>query len=183
MNVGAVYYTNDMHALYTDRYFQNPVMVEGSPAKYYNYYEFLPLRSRTKFNGDQLNGFLNSRGYNEVAYDYDHLQSNQSKMVNSGWFFVNAQETYGVNALLAFCMGLLESGWGRSSIAVSYTHLDVYKRQELRRLESCRMRLCRNRCLSRRNKAGCRLRSRPERFLSPLRHSLSSLPAPPACPP
>ncbi len=62
-------------------------MVEGSPAKYYNYYEFLPLRSRTKFNGDQLNGFLNSRGYNEVAYDYDHLQSNQSKMVNSGWFF------------------------------------------------------------------------------------------------
>ncbi|MCQ4954120.1 glucosaminidase domain-containing protein [Holdemania filiformis] len=123
MNVGAVYYTNDMHALYTDRYFQNPVMVEGSPAKYYNYYEFLPLRSRTKFNGDQLNGFLNSRGYNEVAYDYDHLQSNQSKMVNSGWFFVNAQETYGVNALLAFCMGLLESGWGRSSIAINKNNL------------------------------------------------------------
>ena len=67
--------------------------------------------------------FLNSRGYNEVAYDYDHLQSNQSKMVNSGWFFVNAQETYGVNALLAFCMGLLESGWGRSSIAINKNNL------------------------------------------------------------
>ncbi len=44
-------------------------------------------------------------------------------MVNSGWFFVNAQETYGVNALFAFCMGLLESGWGRSSIAINKNNL------------------------------------------------------------
>lgn len=123
MNAGDVYYTSDMHALYTDRYFQNQVLVNGSPAQYYNYYEFLPLRSKSSLNGDVLNAFLNSRGYTEDATSYLNLKSNQSKMVNSGWYFVNAQETYGVNALLTFCMGLLESGWGRSQIAINKNNL------------------------------------------------------------
>lgn len=124
MPAGTIYYTNDMHQLFTDRYFSNQVkLADGSVAKYYNYYEFLPLRSRSKINGDQLNAYLNNKGYTQDAPSYENLQKNQSKMVNQGWSFTNAQDTYGVNALLVYSMGLLESGWGRSSIAIKKNNL------------------------------------------------------------
>ena len=44
-------------------------------------------------------------------------------MWNSAGIFVNYQNTYGVNALLAIGVGANESAWGRSSIAQSKNNL------------------------------------------------------------
>lgn len=112
MPVGAVYYTNDMHHLYSDRYFQNPVTNNGQHATYYNYYEMLPLRSRSNISGQTLDAFLAQR-YN----------AGNSKMYGAGNIFTSYQETYGVNALLVYSLGLLESAWGTSKYAMENNNL------------------------------------------------------------
>ncbi|MSA72021.1 glucosaminidase domain-containing protein [Holdemania massiliensis] len=112
MTVGSKYYTNNMHHLYSDPYFQNKVMNNGQHAAYYNYYEMLPLRSQTNISGQTLDAFLAQR-----------YSADSSKMYGTGSIFTSNQESYGVNALLVYCLGLLESAWGTSKYAKEYNNL------------------------------------------------------------
>ena len=106
MQMGTKYYSYDGYTFYYDKYYKNYA------GTYYNYYQFLPLRSQSNISGDTLNRFLTSKGY-----------GSNSKLFNMGQVFVNGQNTYGVNALLVYSMACLESAYGTSSFAIERNNL------------------------------------------------------------
>ena len=115
---GQKYYSYDGHYFYTDYetmisdYQNNTRSHSVNPDQpYYNYYQYLPLRSQTLYSGDSLNTMIAAK------------VSDSSKMSGTGSDFVNAQEAYGVNALLMVSIAGNESAWGTSSIASGKNNL------------------------------------------------------------
>lgn len=79
---------------------------------YYNYYQFAPLRTKSTIPADAYNKFLSSKGYGE-----------NSVLWNQGQTFINAQNQYGMNALMIFAQAVVESGYGTSDYAVHRNNL------------------------------------------------------------
>lgn len=99
MKTGVKYYSNDGINFYSDSNCTKFV------AQVYGYYQFLSLRSKTNISGSTFNSFLKSLG------------KNNSVILNKGQSFINAQNTYGSNALLIFSMACQESAYGESGYA------------------------------------------------------------------
>lgn len=72
---------------------------------YYNYYNYLPFRSTTTHTASDINNFIAKN------------TTSDSKLIGAGEAFIDAQNKYGVNALIALGVAINESDWGRSSIA------------------------------------------------------------------
>ncbi len=91
----------------------NSAVNKGTP--YYNYYQYLPIRSASKLTASDFIKFLNSKGYT----------SSNSVMATSSAAnaFIKAQGSYGINAAIEFSMGILESGYGTSSLAKNKNNL------------------------------------------------------------
>ncbi len=117
---GTDYYSYDGHYFYTYDNFEN--MLEdyqngdrshsvNPSAPYYNYFQYLPLRSQSNYSVDELNSIINAK------------TDSDSKMWDTGAQFVKNQDTYGVNALMMAGTAALESGWGKSSIAKEKNNL------------------------------------------------------------
>lgn len=89
---------------------------------YYNYYMYLPQHSRTTYSSVDIDNYIrNSLGYKATVFDeYDFVKNNSSlsKLYGQGTFFYNAQQTYGVNAIVMFGIARNESGNGRSRISI-----------------------------------------------------------------
>lgn len=81
----------------------------GNP--YYNYYSYLPFRSRTSYLSSDLDRFINN-----------HTPSD-SKLRGMGRYFIEAQDKYGVNAVLALGIAINESNWGTSNFAKQRNNL------------------------------------------------------------
>lgn len=116
---GTTYYSYDGHYFYTNygtmiTDYQNNTRSHSVNANnpYYNYFQYLPLRSKTEYSAAQLSSVINGR-----------LTSSSSKMKNTGTQFVNQQNTYGINALVMTGIAANESGWGTSSISQSNNNL------------------------------------------------------------
>ena len=116
---GKEYYSYDGHYFYADynvmiNDYKNNVRTNSvNPNNpYYNYFQYLPLRSKTNYTGSQITTYLNNKA-----------NSSTSKLNNTGDYFVKYQNQYGVNALLAASFAALESGWGKSSIAQNKNNL------------------------------------------------------------
>ena len=118
MKTGQTYYSYDGHYFYQNYstmlsdYRNNTRKNSINPDNpYYNYFQYLPLRSQTGYSGSALNNMINRHA------------SGNSKMNNTGANFVNRQNSYGTNALIMASVGAIESGWGSSSIAQSKNNL------------------------------------------------------------
>lgn len=72
---------------------------------HYNYYQYLPFRSKTIYSTSQINSFITSN------------TDSRSKVRGIGQALKDAEKTYGVNALLALSIAMNESGKGMSSIS------------------------------------------------------------------
>ena len=118
LSAGTKYYSYDGHYFYKD--YQTMLndyrngsrgnsVNSGSP--FYNYYQYLPLRSQTAYSADSLNSIINGK------------VSSSSKLKGTGSSFVKYQDTYGVNALLSLSVAANESGWGTSSISQKKNNL------------------------------------------------------------
>ncbi|MBR5755225.1 MAG: glucosaminidase domain-containing protein [Erysipelotrichaceae bacterium] len=105
MQTGVKYYSSDGINFYSDPSMKNYV------TSCYNYYQFLPLRSKTDISTSSFNAFLKS------------VKSSGSVMYNQASAFINAQNTYGCNALLVYAMACLESSYGTSGYAVNRNNL------------------------------------------------------------
>lgn len=103
MKIGIKYYSIDGINFYTNE------DLSGTCITYYNYYQFLPLRSKTNIDASVFNDYLKSYS--------------NSVMANHGEDFINAQNQYGVNALLLFAMAAHESAFGTSGYARNYNNL------------------------------------------------------------
>lgn len=115
---GTIYYSYDGHYFYTDYgvmaadYRQNQRTQSVNPQEpYYNYFQYLPMRSQSCYTGEEINGAL------------DKLVNANSKMKNTGETFVKNQNTYGVHALLMTGIAANESNWGKSSISQKKNNL------------------------------------------------------------
>lgn len=111
------YYSYDGHYFYAsynrmiDDYkngvYSNSV---NSNNPYYNYFQYLPARSKTSLTASQLN-------------QYTTQVVSSGKLLNAGSSLISNQNTYGVNALIMYANAALESGWGQSQIAINKNNL------------------------------------------------------------
>lgn len=115
---GVKYYSYDGHYFYTSYatmisdYQSNTRKNSVNPNNpYYNYYQYLPMRSTTSYSASTLNSMISSN------------TSSGSKMRNTGSTLVSSQNTYGVNALIMTGIAANESAWGTSSICKSKNNL------------------------------------------------------------
>jgi len=115
------YFSWDSITYYTDRAMTQPVLNGDEIGKYYNYYQYLPLRSFSHLTSAQLNQYMVALGFNKKATYY--REPNASSMFDEGEAFTNGQIEYGVNALLTFAMGLHESGRGTSAISIDKNNI------------------------------------------------------------
>lgn len=124
------YYSPDGINFYTDMNLKNPVMNGGQVAKYYNYYDYTNLRSKTNYTGLELDEyFMYFAGLNPTYAGIDiktsamYPYNADSTKRDIGNLFVNAQNTYGMNALMIYAMALHESGYGTSGYARTRNNL------------------------------------------------------------
>ena len=111
------YYSYDGHYFYTsynkmiDDY-KNGVYSNSinSNNPYYNYFQYLPARTKTTLTASQLN-------------QYTTQVVSSGKFLNVGSSLIANQNTYGVNALIMYANAALESGWGQSQIAINKNNL------------------------------------------------------------
>lgn len=101
----ANYFYNSIEELIEDNKVNSIDRSINKNDKYYSYYTNLPYRSKTNFSATELNDFIN-------------LKSDQkSKLRGSGQALIDAQNKYGVNAILILGIAINESAWGMSKIA------------------------------------------------------------------
>ena len=116
---GIEYYSYDGHYFYTTyevmiKDYKNNVRSNSvNPNNpYYSYFQYLPLRSKTNYSAMQLTTYMNKKA-----------DSASSKLNDTGELFIKYQNQYGVNALMAMSFAALESGWGKSNIAIEKNNL------------------------------------------------------------
>ncbi|MGL5352920.1 MAG: glucosaminidase domain-containing protein, partial [Clostridium sp.] len=78
---------------------------------HYLYFDYLPFRSATNYSAAELNNFINAN------------TDTTSKLRGIGQALVDAQNTYGVNAVLTLAVAINESAWGMSSISQAKNNL------------------------------------------------------------
>lgn len=110
---GAKYYSYDGVYFYNN--WRN-IRVNGQGAvnestPFYNYYQYLSVRSRSNYNAQSIDNYTN----NNVG--------TEGKLVNTGQYFYAVQDKYGINGALQYSMGIHESGWGKSSLSLNKNNL------------------------------------------------------------
>lgn len=105
MEEGVKYYSND-----GINFYKNPNLTELVGTNY-NYYQFLPLRSKSDIKASTMNAYLNEKA------------GSGSILLNHGDDFINNQNKYGVNGTTILAMAIHESGWGKSNIAKNKNNL------------------------------------------------------------
>lgn len=106
------YFYTDMKTLLNDYRNNNYNNAVNKDKPYYNYYQYLSFRTKTNYTAENINDYIKTRVGNK-----------NSNMINSGELFINAQNNYGINAILMLAIGINESGTGTSNIALSKNNL------------------------------------------------------------
>lgn len=104
------YYSPNGIDFFFDMDLTNPVLNNGVPGKHYNYYNYLPLRSKSNYTAQELNNYLKTVLTTTADKDLSVIFENEQ-------LFINAQNNYGMNALLILAMGAQESNYGKSGYA------------------------------------------------------------------
>ncbi|ERN52007.1 S-layer homology domain-containing protein [Alkalihalophilus marmarensis] len=89
----------------------------------YQYFNFLPLRTKTNYTAEDLNRYIAS--LNITTPNGKHVAT-ESPLLNLGHVFIEAQEKYGINALYLFGKAIHESNYGLSVIAEQRKNLFGY---------------------------------------------------------
>ena len=115
---GTVYYSYDGHYFYTDYSVMlndykssSRVNSVNADSPYFNYFQYLPLRSASNYQANDFDQNIAGKGYDG------------SKLLNTGNSIISSQDTYGVNGLLTFSLAANESAWGTSWIAQNKNNL------------------------------------------------------------
>lgn len=117
LSANTTYYSYDGHYFYTDyatmlydyeRDTRSQSVNASQP--YYNYFQYLSMRSTSNYSASDLTNIINNL-LNQYGY------GSSSVLYGTGSSFVNYQNSYGINALLAAAAAINESGWGTSNYA------------------------------------------------------------------
>lgn len=102
-----------IRALTKDLQSGNHSQAVNATSPYYNYYNYLPFRTMTNYTADEINLFINNNTVNKT----------NSKLRGLGQAFIDNQNKYGVNALLALGVSINETAWGTSNYAINRNNL------------------------------------------------------------
>ena len=105
MAEGIKYYSMDGYTFFTTP------QLDAAAGTFYIYYKYLTLRSRTSYTAEELDSYIAS--WNKPT----------SVLNGKGQAFIDAQNTYGVNAMLLLCISAHESAYGTSTLAVQRNNL------------------------------------------------------------
>jgi len=104
-------------------FYRNPrnIRANGSGAvnannPFFNYFQYLSFRSASTVTASELDNFLTNNALHGI-------NTTSSVMRNQGNAFVNAQNRYGVNAILMYAKAMHESRGGTSQIALNNNNL------------------------------------------------------------
>ena len=90
---------------------------------YYNYYLYLPHRSKTNYDIDDLDSYIrNVLNFKGSLYG-KFLTNNNSVIYGSSEYYMYAEKIYGANALSVFSLSRNESANGRSYIAYNKNNI------------------------------------------------------------
>ena len=120
--IGTYYSWDSIHFFY-DKAMKEPVLNGEKVGQYYNYYQYLPVRSASLYDGKVLDDYMKALGYTEKATVFPRTSSTQTAMHEVGGQFVSAQNIYGINSLLMFALAIHESGAGTSRLAIEKNNL------------------------------------------------------------
>ncbi|MBE5956295.1 MAG: hypothetical protein E7253_07565 [Lachnospiraceae bacterium] len=119
LSIGYTYYSYDGHYFYDtfekmiedyrNNTYVNSVNYE---TPYYNYYQYLPYRTKAVFTGADYDAYIEKMKPNV-----------ESALKNTGDDFVNTQEIYTINSLLMLGISINETGWGTSPLALTKNNL------------------------------------------------------------
>lgn len=107
-----IYFYTDLKQMindYKQNTYQNAIN-KNNP--FYNYYQYLSFRTKTNYNAANINQFIDARTSNA-----------SSKLKNTGDYFIENQNNYGINAIIMLAIGINESGYGNSNIAQTKNNL------------------------------------------------------------
>lgn len=107
---GKYFSTNGIN-FYFDMDLKDPVLNNGARGSYYNYYNYLPLRSKTNYTASELNKYLR-----EVVLTTESSRE-LSVIYGNEQLFIDAQDYHGMNALIILAHASIESNYGRSGYA------------------------------------------------------------------
>lgn len=107
---GKFFYTN-LSTLISNYKAKTRGQAVNTTSPFYNYFQYLPLRSKTNYTAAQLNSFIASN------------TNSTSKLRGIGQTLIDVEEKYGVNAAIILGTAINESGWGNSSIAQSKNNI------------------------------------------------------------
>ena len=99
------YFYTDINQLMSDAKLDNHNNAINSNNPYYNYYQYLPGRSKTSYTADDINRY------------FEQYTPNDSLLRNTGSYFIKAQNEYGTNAALLVGIAMNESDRGTSNLA------------------------------------------------------------------
>ncbi|MGL4336909.1 MAG: glucosaminidase domain-containing protein, partial [Turicibacter sp.] len=121
---GQTYYSYDGNYFYEA---WNNIAVNGVGAineatPFYNYFQYLPYRSKTNYRFGELDEYIAMQGYTEKILGVSPIDS-QSQLVGEGESFIMAQEQFGINGALEMAMAIHESAFGRSKIAIEKNNM------------------------------------------------------------
>ncbi len=105
------YYSADGIRFYKDLDLKQEV---AKGKEFYAYYQWLPIKSRSNYNGDDFNKVMSINGKTSTA------------ITNKEQSFRDAGDKYGINPLLLFAQAIHESDWAQSNIANKYNNLFGY---------------------------------------------------------
>ena len=99
------YFYTDINQLISDAKLDNHNNAINSNNPYYNYYQYLPGRSKTSYTAGDINRY------------FEKYTPNDSLLRNTGSYFIKAQNEYGTNAALLVGIAMNESDRGTSNLA------------------------------------------------------------------
>jgi len=115
---GVFFYANPRHI----REDGSGAINAGNP--FFNYFQYLSFRSHSTVTAAQLDSFLVNPNVNPRTGSRWHtLNTTTSVMRNQGQAFVDAQNRYGINAILMYAKAMHEGAGGTSAIARNNNNL------------------------------------------------------------
>ncbi len=117
---GTYFSWDSIHYFY-DRSMTQPVKNGEDIGQYFNYYQYLPLRSSSNLSAKHLDDYLIALGFTKKATFFG--ESGASAMYGEGKAFIDGQLRHGANALLVYALGLHESGRGTSRLAIEKNNI------------------------------------------------------------
>ena len=118
-----IYLYKDFYSMLDDYKSDKHDLSLNKDKPYYNYYLFLPHRSKTNYSIDDIDSYIrNVLNFKGSLYGKT-LTSNNSVLYGSSEYYQYSEKLYGANALSVFSLSRNESANGRSSIAYNKNNI------------------------------------------------------------